>query len=374
MPDGARRGAHRTGSGLLRSLPLGGRMASNPLGRGRGGLRDALTDPAATKEAISAFARNCGFDVVRFASTEADPRDARNLRQFLREGRHAEMHWMADTAERRADPRELWPGARTVVCLGMNYGPAADALAVHDEPDRGSISVYARGRDYHDVLKKQLKVLGRWLVQTYPCDVKVFVDTAPVMEKPLAMRAGIGWIGRHTNLVSRRFGSWLFLGEVFTTLALPPDAPEVDHCGSCDACRRACPTDALAEPYRIDPRRCISYLTIEHPGAIKPELAARFGNKIYGCDDCLAACPWNKFGAPTLNKDLSPWADLVAPRLSSLQAIDDPEFRRRFASTAIRRIGNERFQRNVEIALANASEVRQADNTSPADTSADGSG
>lgn len=325
-----------------------------------GGVSDRKAiDPGATKKAIQAHARECGFDAVGFASAEADPQDERNLRQYLGEGRHGEMRWMAETAARRVNPQVLWPDACTIICLGVNYGPADDALAVGDEPDRGAISVYARGRDYHDVVKKQLKALGRWLVRSYDCDVKVFVDTAPVMEKPLAMRAGIGWIGRHTNLVSRRFGSWLFLGEVFTTLNLPPDPPEVDHCGSCDACRQACPTDALAEPYRIDPRRCVAYLTIEHGGSIAPDLAARFGNRIYGCDDCLAACPWNKFASPTMAEQLRARAELAAPRLSWLHTIDDDEFRRRFAGTAIRRIGGGRFRRNVDIALTNSSVPRQ---------------
>ena len=227
------------------------------------------------KEAIRARALECGFDVVGFARAEANPEDARNLRRYLAEGRHGDMAWMARTAERRADPKALWPDARSVICLGVNYGPAEDPRGVHGEPERGAISVYARGRDYHDVLKKRLKAFAGWLAETHGCAVKVFVDTAPVMEKPLAMRAGLGWIGKHTNLVSRRFGSWLFLGEVFTTLELPADPPEVDHCGTCDACLRACPTEALPEPYRIEPRRCISYLTIEHEGAIAPEIARR---------------------------------------------------------------------------------------------------
>jgi len=315
--------------------------------------RDGCGEPEAIKQAIRARARECGFDAVGFASARGDPGDGRNLRQFLAEGRHGEMRWMAETVDRRVDPQALWSEARTVVCLGVNYGPAGDALAVHREPDRGAISVYARGRDYHDIVKSRLKALARWLVESWACDVKVFVDTAPVMEKPLAMRAGLGWIGRHTNLVSRRYGSWLFLGEVFTTMELPPDEAETDHCGSCDACRRACPTDALREPYRIDPRRCISYLTIEHVGEIDRDLAVRFGNRIYGCDDCLAACPWNKFASPTLIDKLRPRADLVAPRLSSLLALDDAEFVTRFAGTAVRRLGNERLRRNVTIARNN---------------------
>jgi epoxyqueuosine reductase len=309
---------------------------------------------ASETEAIRETARAFGFDDVGFARAAADPEDGRHLARYLAEGRHGDMQWMARTIERRADPRVLWPEARSIVCVGVNYGPADDPCAVHGEPDRGAISVYARGRDYHDVLKKRLKAFGRWLAETHHCAVKVFVDTAPVMEKPLAMRAGIGWIGKHTNLVSRRFGSWLFLGEVFTTLDLTPDAPEPDHCGSCDACLRACPTGALPEPYRIEPRRCISYLTIEHAGDIPPELAALFGNRIYGCDDCLAACPWNKFARPSPHPELSPRSDLAAPHLTELASLDEPGFRHRFAGTAIKRSGHARVGRNVRVALANS--------------------
>jgi epoxyqueuosine reductase len=263
------------------------------------------------------------------------------------------MAWMADTAERRRAPRALWPEAESIVVLGASYAPADDPLAPLARRDRGTVSVYARGRDYHDVLKKRLKVLGRWMVETHACEVKVFVDTAPVMEKPLAQRAGIGWQGKHTNLVSRAFGSWLFLAEVFTTLALPPDPPEVDHCGSCDRCRRACPTDALPEPYRIDPGRCISYLTIEHKGAIDPALMGRMGNRVYGCDDCLAVCPWNKFAAPAAEAAFLPRAELAGPRLADLADLDDAAFRQVFAGSPIKRTGRDRFVRNVLIAIGN---------------------
>jgi epoxyqueuosine reductase len=309
---------------------------------------------AELKDVIRARALEFGFDAVGFARAEAGPDEGRHLRQYLSEGRHGDMEWMAWTAERRADPKVLWPEARTVICLGVNYGPAEDPRAVHGESDRGAISVYARGRDYHEVLKKRLKAFAGWLAETHACGVKVFVDTAPVMEKPLAMRAGLGWIGKHTNLVSRRFGSWLFLGEVFTTLELPADPPEVDHCGSCDACVRACPTGALDEPYRIEPRRCVSYLTIEHAGDIAPELTSAFGNRIYGCDDCLAACPWNKFAMPTPHVDLRPRADLTAPKLADLARLDDASFRVRFSRTAVKRIGRDRMLRNVRIAIRNA--------------------
>jgi epoxyqueuosine reductase len=306
------------------------------------------------KEAIRTRALEFGFDAAGFARAEADPQDARNLDQYLAEGRHGDMRWMARTAERRADPKALWPEARSVICLGVNYGPPKDPRSVPGQPDRAEISVYARGCDYHDVLKKRLKAFAGWLAEAHACEVKIFVDTAPVMEKPLAMRAGLGWIGKHTNLVSRRFGSWLFLGEVFTTLELPADMPELDHCGSCDACLRACPTGALPDPYRIEPRRCISYLTIEHEGDIAPELASSFGNRIYGCDDCLAACPWNKFASPTPHVELHARPDLAAPRLAALAELEEAAFRARFSGTAIKRSGLGRMLRNVRVAVDNA--------------------
>jgi len=263
------------------------------------------------------------------------------------------MDWMARDIERRADPLAIWPEARSAICLGVNYGPVEDPRSAAGEPERGAISVYARGRDYHKVIKKRLKAFARWLSESCACEVRVFVDTAPVMEKPLAMRAGLGWIGKHTNLVSRRFGSWLFLGEVFTTLDLAADEPAVDHCGSCDACVRACPTDALAKPYQIDARRCVSYLTIESRQAIPQELATALGNRIFGCDDCLAACPWNKFATPTPHPDFHPRADLAAPRLDELAALSEADFRSRFAGTAIKRTGHQRMRRNVRNALGN---------------------
>lgn len=325
---------------------------------------DAMTEmeeAASIKQAILARAREFGFDAVGFTLARGDPDDSRHLRQYLAEGRHGDMDWMARNPERRSDPQALWSEARTIICLGVNYGPTSDALAVREEADRGAISVYARGRDYHDVLKKRLKALARWLHESYDCGVKVFVDTAPVMEKPLAMRAGLGWIGKHTNLVSRRYGSWLFLGEVFTTLQLPADPPEVDHCGSCDACVRACPTGALDEPYRIEPRRCISYLTIEHEGEIAQELASAFGNRVYGCDDCLLACPWNKFAKPTSHIEFHPRADLAAPKLADLVALDDSGFRTRFGGTAIKRIGRDRMLRNLRIASDRTDDARSGD-------------
>ena len=274
------------------------------------------------------------------------------------------MGWMADTAERRGAPRSLWPEVRSVVMLGMNYGPEDDPLATLAQGDRGTISVYARHRDYHDVVKGKLKLLAGWLAtaaRPLDAEVKVFVDTAPVMEKPLAAASGLGWQGKHTNLVSRDFGSWLFLGSIFTTLALPPDAAERDRCGSCRACQEACPTDAFPEPYRLDARRCISYLTIEHAGPVDRALRPLMGNRIYGCDDCLAVCPWNKFAETAREQKLQARADLAAPRLADLAALDDPGFRALFAGGPIKRIGHARFLRNVLIAVGNSADPQLAE-------------
>ncbi len=310
--------------------------------------------PVAIKNMVREHAVALGFDAVGFASAVADDRDRRNLDAFIAQGRQGGMAWMGDTAERRVDPSTLWPEARSVICVGMNYGPALDPLAPPGRPDRGAISVYAQGRDYHDVMKKRLKSLARWLVETAGGDVKVFVDTAPVMEKPLAMRAGLGWQGKHTNLVSRRFGSWLFLGELFTTLELEPDPPESDRCGSCTRCLEACPTGALTGPYRMDARRCISYLTIEHKDEIAEETARRMGNRIYGCDDCLAVCPWNKFARPTRESAFFPFVELTAPRLGDLAGLDDADFRRVFAGSPVKRTGRDRLVRNVLVAMGNS--------------------
>lgn len=308
------------------------------------------------KNAIRARASEVGFAAVGFASAERDPARARDLDAFLDRGLHGDMAWMATTRARRADPTALWPDARTVIVLGANYGPDDDPLAVLSDRGAGAISVYARNRDYHDVLKKALKELAGWIATTYACEVKVFVDTAPVMEKPLAAQAGVGWQGNHTNLVSRRFGSWLFLGEVFTTLALPVDAPERDLCGSCDRCRAACPTGALTAPYRIDARRCISYLTIEHKGHIAPAFRRDMGNRIYGCDDCLAVCPWNKFAQATGDEAYRPRPGLGAPRLAELASLDDAAFRSKFARSPILRTGRDRFLRNVLVAIGNSAD------------------
>jgi epoxyqueuosine reductase len=264
------------------------------------------------------------------------------------------MHWMATTATRRGDPRALWPEVRSVIMLGLNYDQGGDPLAILRLCDRGAISTYAQADDYHDVIKPRLKALARWLTAEAGGDVKVFVDTAAVMEKPLAGAAGLGWQGKHTNLVSRQFGSWLFLGAIFTTLDLPPDAPETDHCGNCRACLDVCPTAAFPEPYRLDARRCISYLTIEHKGPIPRELRALMGNRIYGCDDCLAVCPWNKFARAGREMQLAARGELRAPQLAELARLDDAAFRKLFAKSPVKRTGRDRFVRNVLIAIGNS--------------------
>jgi epoxyqueuosine reductase len=311
-----------------------------------------MTDPI--REAIRDRALSSGFDAVGFAEARLDSEARDGLREFIARGYHGDMGWLAGTAARRGDPQELWPEARTVVVLGINYAPLQDPLAVRDARDRGAISVYARGRDYHDTLKRRLKALARWIEARWPGGLKLFVDTAPVMEKPLAERAGIGWQGKHTNLVSRDFGSWLFLGEIYLSLALEPDGPEADHCGSCRRCLDACPTAAFPAPYQLDARRCISYLTIEHKGMIPLELRPLIGNRIYGCDDCLAVCPWNRFAQAAREPDFLARQELTASRLASLAELDDAAFRRLFAGTAIKRAGRDRFVRNVLIAIGNA--------------------
>lgn len=311
-----------------------------------------MTD-GAPKDRIAEKARELGFDEVGIAPVTLDAQVQSGLDGYLAKGMHGEMDWLEAKAERRRQPSALWPEVRSVIALGMNYTPDEAALESLDQPGIGHLSVYARGRDYHDVVKKQLKVLGRWICETFPGDVKVFVDTAPVMEKPVAQQAGLGWQGKHTNLVSRTHGSWLFLGEVFTTLDLATDAPETDHCGQCRACLDACPTRAFPAPYQIDARRCISYLTIEHKGPIDRELRPLIGNRIYGCDDCLAACPWNKFAQSAPVTELRARPDLMAPKLTDLARLDDATFRTFFSRTAIKRIGRDRFVRNVLIGLGN---------------------
>ena len=305
------------------------------------------------RDRIREKALELGFDLVGFAPVSLDEGVQSNLDGYLAAGMHGEMDWMVAKAERRRQPSALWPDARSVIALAMNYTPADGALDSLDQPGVGYLSVYARGRDYHDVVKKQLKALGRWICETFPGDVKVFVDTAPVMEKPVAQQAGLGWQGKHTNLVSREHGSWLFLGEVFTTLEFADDAAETDHCGSCRNCLDACPTNAFPGPYQIDARRCISYLTIEHKGPIDRELRPLMGNRIYGCDDCLAACPWNKFAQTAPVTEMRARPELAAPKLADLARLSDSAFRTFFSRTAIKRIGRDRFVRNVMIALGN---------------------
>jgi len=271
------------------------------------------------------------------------------------------MDWLARNADRRGDPRRLWPKVRSIVMLGVNYGPNQDPLALLQQRTRGAISVYARGDDYHEVIKPRLKKLGRWLIENAGGEVKVFVDTAPVMEKPLAEAAGLGWQGKHTNLVSRRHGSWLFLGAIFTSLDLPADAAELDHCGTCRACLDICPTAAFPAPYRLDARRCISYLTIEHKGPIARALRPLIGNRIYGCDDCLAVCPWNKFAQSGHEAKLAARAALQAPQLRDLARLDDAGFRALFAKSPVKRIGRARFLRNVLVAIGNSENEALAD-------------
>ncbi|MCF6272286.1 MAG: tRNA epoxyqueuosine(34) reductase QueG [Rhodobacteraceae bacterium] len=321
---------------------------------------------------MKALARNLrlqaletGFSDIGICAPDARPDTAGRLKRFLDAGLHGDMGWMEQRTKWRGSPAALWPEARSVIMLADNYGPDEDPLKLLAMKDRGNISVYARNKDYHDPVKKRLKRLARWLIAQQPCEVKVFVDTAPVMEKPLAQAAGLGWQGKHTNVVSRRLGSWFFLGAIFTTLDLPKDAAEPDHCGSCQSCLDACPTDAFIAPYRLDPRRCISYLTIEQKGPVPLELRARMGNRIYGCDDCLAACPWNKFAQ--VARDANYWAriELRCPKLEHLVALDDAEFREVFSGSPIKRIGRDSFVRNVLYAIGNSGDKKLAQAAQP---------
>jgi epoxyqueuosine reductase len=312
------------------------------------------------KADLQEAARAQGFDAFGVVRPDAIPLAAPRLREFLAAGAHGDMAWMAANAERRGDPRALWPDVRSILVLGINYGPQEDPRAILDHRSRGAISVYARGDDYHDLIKSRLKQIGRWLIDRAGGDIKVFVDTAPVMEKPLAEAAGLGWQGKHTNLVSRDLGSWLFLGALFTTLDLPADAPERDHCGQCRACLDICPTAAFPSPYRLDARRCISYLTIEHKGQIPRALRPLMGNRIYGCDDCLAVCPWNKFARVGHEVKLAAREALRAPRLAELARLDDAAFRSLFAKSAVKRIGRARFVRNVLVAIGNSGDANLA--------------
>ncbi|MBN9563563.1 MAG: tRNA epoxyqueuosine(34) reductase QueG [Alphaproteobacteria bacterium] len=308
------------------------------------------------KKLIRDKALALGFDAVGFCRAELGPEARARLRDFLQAGQHGDMGWLAERAEQRGHPQALWPEARSVVALGLSYAPEDEPLAVLAQPDRGAVSVYARNRDYHDIVKGMLKHLAQFIVSRGGEQVKVFVDTAPVMEKPLAAHAGLGWQGKHTNLVSRAHGSWLFLGEIYTTLDIAPDPPHADRCGSCVRCQQVCPTHAFPAPYRLDATRCISYLTIEHHGPIPVELRPLMGNRIYGCDDCLAVCPWNRFARATPHDKLRARPDLAAPRLAELAGLDDAAFRRMFAGSPVKRLGRNRFVRNVLNAIGNSAD------------------
>jgi epoxyqueuosine reductase len=318
-----------------------------------------IDDGFELREAIRAEALALGFSACGFARADAAPESAARLDQWLEAGSHGSMEWMEARKDQRARPQGLWPEAASLIMLGMSYAPREDPLRLAAEPGVGRISVYAQGADYHDIVKKALKALARWLVDRAGGELKVFVDTAPVMEKPLSAAAGIGWQGKHSNLVSREHGSWLFLGAIMTNLALPPDEAQGDHCGRCDACQTACPTAAFPRPYVVDARRCISYLTIENKGPIPEEFRAAMGNRIYGCDDCLAVCPWNKFAeAAAANRAFAARAELAVPELGDLLAMDDAAFRTIFAGSPIKRIGRDRMIRNALIAAGNSGLAR----------------
>ncbi len=312
------------------------------------------------KAALTAEARAIGFSTIGITDPDSIAGARERLQTFLDDGSHGDMDWLANEPARRASPRVLWSDVRSVIMLGMNYGPDENPLALLEETTRGNISVYARGDDYHDLIKKRLKTLARWLIAHAGGDVKVFVDTAAVMEKPLAHAAGLGWQGKHTNLVSRDYGSWLFLGAIFTTLDLPRDAADADRCGSCQACLDICPTHAFPAPYRLDARKCISYLTIEHKGPIPHEYREAIGNRIYGCDDCLSVCPWNKFAQAGHETKLAARDELRAPSLSDLARLDDASFRVMFTKSPVKRIGRNRFLRNVLTAIGNSKDVSLA--------------
>ncbi|MDG4853458.1 MULTISPECIES: tRNA epoxyqueuosine(34) reductase QueG [unclassified Mesorhizobium] len=320
-------------------------------------MRTSISDTTKLRALIDAEARRAGFDAVAVTRPDAIPLAPARLAEFVAEGFHGSMDWIAETIGRRAEPSTLWPEVRSIIVLAMNYGPDRDPRDVLDKHDRGAISVYAQNRDYHDVMKGRLKEIAGKIVARAGGDVKVFVDTAPVMEKPLAEAAGLGWQGKHTNLVSREHGSWLFLGTIFTTAELEPDKAEIDHCGSCRACLDICPTDAFPAPYRLDARRCISYLTIENKGPIPREFREAIGNRVYGCDDCLAVCPWNKFASVAAEAKLAAREDLREPRLSELLLLDDATFRSFFSGSPIKRIGRDRFIRNALIAAGNSGDA-----------------
>ena len=325
--------------------------------------------PTSTSEApetaIRDKAAKLGFDACGFASVEAPWPASARLKEFVELGRHGEMEWIETTRERRAHPRSMWPEARSAIVLGTSYGPKSDPLEILTHGDRAAISVYAQGDDYHELIKGRLKQLGGWMAAAFGCELKVFVDTAPLMEKPLAEAAGLGWQGKHTNLVSREHGSWLFLGSVLTDLKLRPDAPTGEHCGSCRACLDICPTGAFPAPFQLDARACLSYLTIEHKGPIPHRYRAAMGNRIYGCDDCLAVCPWNKFARAGREQALHAREELKAPLLAELVQLDDASFRALFRKSPVKRIGRDRFVRNVLYALGNAGDPALAETVLP---------
>ncbi|WOH81771.1 tRNA epoxyqueuosine(34) reductase QueG [Bradyrhizobium sp. BEA-2-5] len=340
---------------------MAGRRAGVADLRGPGFLNPPVRlSPSDLKAALQREAHALGFDAIGFTTPDATSEAGKHFLEFIASGGHGDMDWLAASPERRVDPRGLWPDVRSVIMLGVNYGPDDDPLDILARRSRGAISVYAQGDDYHDLIKKRLKSLARWLVAITGDEVKVFVDTAAVMEKPLAQAAHLGWQGKHTNLVSREFGSWLFLGAIYTTLELPRDAAELDHCGSCRACLDICPTAAFPAPYKLDARRCISYLTIENKGPIPREFRKAIGNRIYGCDDCLAVCPWNKFAQAGREQKLAARDALRAPALAELTRLDDAAFRALFTKSPVKRIGRDRFLRNVLIAIGNSGEASLA--------------
>lgn len=321
----------------------------------------STSDPDTLKARLIDQALTEGFVAARICRPDAVPEVKDRLEAFVANGWHGQMGWMADRMAWRSDPSALWPEAKSVLMLAESYTPNHDPRDILNQPDRGAISVYAQNKDYHDLVKKRLKRLARWLIAEAGGEVKVFVDTAPVPEKALGQAAGLGWQGKHTNLVSREWGNWCFLGSVFTTLDLPPDPAERDHCGSCRSCLTACPTDAFPAPYQLDARRCISYLTIEHKGPVDLDLRSKLGNHIYGCDDCLAACPWNKFAVAAREMRYAARPELRAPSLAELATLDDPAFRAMFSGSPIKRIGRDRFVRNVLYAIGNSGDARLVD-------------
>ncbi len=316
-----------------------------------------MTGGADIRAQLQDKASALGFDQFGITSATVGVDIAEGLQEFVTKNHHGSMDWLADRLHHRSDPQALWPDARSVIMLGLNYGPDEDPRQLLNEKSFGNISVYARGKDYHDVIKKRMKTMARWMVEAYGCQLKVFVDTAPVPEKPLAAAAGLGWQGKHTNMVSRTLGSWLFLGAIYTDMELPADTPHTDQCGSCRACLDECPTDAFPEPYKIDARRCISYLTIEHKGPIPHEFRRAMGNRIYGCDDCLAACPWNKFAQVASEAAFHARVELDAPHLGDLLDLKDADFRQVFSGSPIKRIGRDRFVRNALIAAGNSGDA-----------------